>query len=229
MSASSTRLLVLGVVVIFGPANGYQLRRELLSWEVDRWAHLHPGSIYSMLGSLEKSGAIERFDLASDDGRTVAVYRPTASGLDEFLAGVEAAIADPPESGDLLPLRVAINFLTLLPRSVAVAALDRRIRRLWGALDAFDVRIDGFGDPPQVPPIVVRELALERDLVRAQLDWLHAVSAEVREGGFHFADDPGPDATWAPPADDPGHGMQEESVRYRRLIADRERRRSETA
>lgn len=43
MSALTTRILVLGVVRIFGPANGYQLRRELLSWEVERWAHLNPG------------------------------------------------------------------------------------------------------------------------------------------------------------------------------------------
>ena len=49
MSALTTRMLVLGAVRIFGPANGYQLRRELLSWEVERWAHIKPGSIYSML------------------------------------------------------------------------------------------------------------------------------------------------------------------------------------
>ena len=51
-------MLVLGAVQIFGPANGYQLRRELLSWEVERWAYLNPGSIYSMLTTLEKQGAI---------------------------------------------------------------------------------------------------------------------------------------------------------------------------
>ena len=67
MSALTTRILVLGPCSIFGPANGYQLRRELLSWEVERWAYLNPGSIYSMLTTLEKQGAIVRHDLEIDE------------------------------------------------------------------------------------------------------------------------------------------------------------------
>ena len=42
---SSTRLLVLGVVRIFQPVHGYDVRRELLSWRVDQWANVAPGSI----------------------------------------------------------------------------------------------------------------------------------------------------------------------------------------
>ncbi len=43
MAATETRLLVLGAVSLFEPVNGYQIRRELMSWEVDRWAHINPG------------------------------------------------------------------------------------------------------------------------------------------------------------------------------------------
>src|ERR1041384_1336086 len=101
MYALTTRLLVLGAVSIFGPANGYQLRRELLSWEVERWAHLNPGSIYSMLGTLEKQGAIERHDLTMDDaGRPVAVYTTTDAGEAEFVRLLTEAIATVPDSGD---------------------------------------------------------------------------------------------------------------------------------
>ena len=42
---ASTRLLVLGVVRIFQPVHGYDVRRELLSWRVDQWANVAPGSI----------------------------------------------------------------------------------------------------------------------------------------------------------------------------------------
>ena len=36
-------MLLLGAVALFEPVNGYQIRRELLSWQVDRWAHTNPG------------------------------------------------------------------------------------------------------------------------------------------------------------------------------------------
>ena len=67
MSALATRLLVLGVVRIFEPANAYQLRRELLSWEVDRWAHINPGSVYGMLATLEKAGLVDRHELVGSE------------------------------------------------------------------------------------------------------------------------------------------------------------------
>ena len=53
---STTRLLLLGVVRIFQPAYGYQLRRELITWEVQHWANINPGSIYTGLRTLAKHG-----------------------------------------------------------------------------------------------------------------------------------------------------------------------------
>ena len=66
---SSTRLLVLGAVRIFQPIHGYDVRRELLSWRVDKWANVAPGSIYNALKTLTKEkflkGNYERlFDAA---------------------------------------------------------------------------------------------------------------------------------------------------------------------
>ena len=63
---SSTRLLVLGCVRIFQPVHGYFLRRELVSWEVDQWAHVHPGSIYNALKSLTRSGLLEEVGVVAD-------------------------------------------------------------------------------------------------------------------------------------------------------------------
>ena len=44
MAADETRMLLLGAVALFEPVNRYQIRRELLSWQVDRWANVNPGS-----------------------------------------------------------------------------------------------------------------------------------------------------------------------------------------
>ena len=55
---SATRLLLLGTVRIFQPVHGYFVRRELLSWYADAWAHVNPGSVYNGLRSLVREGFI---------------------------------------------------------------------------------------------------------------------------------------------------------------------------
>src|SRR3954466_686313 len=83
MAAHETRMLLLGAVALFEPVNGYQIRRELLSWQVDRWAHTNPGSIYHGLSSLAGQGFLRRHDLV-DAGREVAVYELTDDGRTEL-------------------------------------------------------------------------------------------------------------------------------------------------
>ena len=61
---SATRLLVLGAVRIFQPAHGYLVRRELLSWDVENWAAINPGSIYNMLRTLTRDGLLAEVDTA---------------------------------------------------------------------------------------------------------------------------------------------------------------------
>lgn len=220
MSALTTRILVLGVVRIFGPANGYQLRRELLSWEVERWAHLNPGSIYSMLGSLERDGAVERHDLVMDDGgRPVAVYTITPAGDAEFLRLLIETIETVPDSGDALPLRVALNFAPALTRARILAAIDRRIAVLEMGIEGIEGKRRHLATIRTVPPHVVSELGLEIGLVRAQLGWLVEFAAEVRAGGLTFEGDPaGHGQSWQPGPDDPGWKMKAESEEYARRL-----------
>ena len=220
MSALTTRILVLGVVRIFGPANGYQLRRELLSWEVEQWAHLNPGSIYSMLGSLERDGAVERHDLVMDEGsRPVAVYTATPTGIAELDRLVIDAIETVPDPGDALPLRVAINFAPFLSRERYVEALERRIAAFGLAVQGIMTKQVHLTGNRSVPPHVVAELGLELGLVRAQLGWLVEHAAEVRGGAMTFAVE-GVVHDWGfePPADDPGWKMKAESDEYARRL-----------
>jgi DNA-binding PadR family transcriptional regulator len=224
MSALTTRMLVLGVVDIFGPANGYQLRRELLSWEVERWAHLNPGSIYSMLATLEKQGAIERHDIALEDGgREVAVYTMTDAGAAEFQSLVFDAIATVPDSGDALPLRVALNFGPTMTRERFLEAVRRRIDVLVMGREIILQKITQLQGMNTIPPHVVSELGLEIALVDAQIDWLRELETDVVGGGLDFIGDPDHGTRWAPPADDPGWAMAEERDRYVARIAARRR------
>jgi DNA-binding PadR family transcriptional regulator len=220
MSAFTTRMLVLGVVRLFGPANGYQLRRELLSWEVERWAHLNPGSIYSMLGTLERDGVVQRHDVAlEDDGRPVAVYTVTPAGDEEFLRMVTEAISTVPDSGDALPLRVALNFAPALTRAEVLDAVERRRNVLTMGAEIIEAKRTALARLTTVPPHVVSELGLEVALVQAQLDWLDEFATEVRAGELVFEGDPADKRPgWSPAPDDPGWRMKAESEQYARKL-----------
>ena len=224
MSALTTRMLVLGVVNIFGPANGYQLRRELLSWEVERWAHLNPGSIYSMLATLEKQGAIDRHDIALEDGgRPVAVYTMTDAGRAEFQNLVFEGIATVPDSGDALPLRVALNFGPVMPRTRFLTAVRGRIEVMVMGREMIVQKIAHLQKLNTIPPHVVSELGLELALIDAQLGWLRQLETEVDGGALEFIDDPHHGTSWSPAADDPGWAMAEERERYVARIAEQKR------
>ena len=66
---SATRLLLLGTVRIFQPVHGYFVRRELLSWHADAWAHLNPGSVYNGLRSLVREGFVAEVGTETEGGR----------------------------------------------------------------------------------------------------------------------------------------------------------------
>lgn len=212
MSALTTRMLVLGAVRIFGPANGYQLRRELLSWEVERWAHIKPGSIYSMLSTLEAQGAVERHDLPDPGGRPVAVYLITDAGDAELRRMLLESIEAVEDAGDLLPIRVAINFATLFTREEFLAAVRKRIALFVEGEVELGEKVIELAALDTIPPLVVSELELELAVIRAQRDWLLAFEKELVAGGVPgFV---GEHADWHPPQDDPGWRMALEREQY---------------
>ncbi|WP_232072102.1 PadR family transcriptional regulator [Phytohabitans flavus] len=53
---STTRMMILGLVSWMQPVHGYDVRRELLSWNADKWANVQPGSIYHALRKLTEEG-----------------------------------------------------------------------------------------------------------------------------------------------------------------------------
>jgi DNA-binding PadR family transcriptional regulator len=116
---STTRLLLLGAVRIFQPVHGYLLRRELLSWQVQDWAHVNPGSIYSGLRTLAKQALLEELP-----GDPVA-YRLTPDGEVEYQRLLSLALREPDWS-DPTRLLGGLCFFTTLPREEVREALRAR-------------------------------------------------------------------------------------------------------
>jgi DNA-binding PadR family transcriptional regulator len=219
MSALSTRILVLGVVKIFGPANGYRLRQELLSWQVERWAALNPGSIYSMLSTLAKQGAISRWDLsAGADVRSATVYTVTEAGEAEFHRLIVEALATVPDSGDVLPLRVVVNFTWTLPRDEFLRAARARRQVLAELIPQYAGAISELKGTTSVPPSIAIELGLEWGLAQAQLAWVDELIALVADGGLYFLGEDDK-VSWRPADDDSGWPMMLERQSYVERIA----------
>lgn len=212
MSAHETRLLLLGAVAMFEPVNGYQIRRELVSWEVDKWAHLNPGSIYHGLARLTEQGHVVRHGLR-DGTRDVAVYELTAQGRDE-LATLMRASLETVDPYDSVAFHAAFSMLPLLGRDEVLAALGARRRGLGEAIERFSEAEHAKGE--WGPPHAVRAVLLWRDTAVTELAWLEGTLRDIEDGSLRF--ERHEDWGWEPPADDPGWQMEADRTKYRTLL-----------
>jgi DNA-binding PadR family transcriptional regulator len=212
VAATATRLLLLGAVAIFEPVNGYQIRRELTSWQVDRWAHMNPGSIYGGLTTLTRQGHLVRHQLV-DGGREVSVYELTDSGRTELEDLVVRAL-ETVEMYDRSDFMAAFSMLpSVLPGERARQSLVRRRVALEQTVAEFaEVKMRSDA----VPPHVLRGALLWYDVTLAEVGWLREVIEELASGKLAIAS--GSEFGWTPPANDPGWQMNADRERYLALL-----------
>jgi DNA-binding PadR family transcriptional regulator len=186
--SSTTRLLVLGVVRIFQPVHGYEVRRELVSWRAQEWASVKPGSIYNALKSLTRDGYLEIVGTDQVGGRPErTTYKLTAAGEEEFriLLREEWWTVRPP----IDPLMAAISFIGYVTRNEAIAALEHRRSQIHGFvrhLEFATEALDGVDSP-----FHVREMhRLMNARISAELAWAEQLIARLRSGEYATADDP---------------------------------------
>lgn len=197
---SVTRLLVLGAVRIFQPTHGYLVRRELLSWQADQWAHLNPGSVYNALRSLSRDGL-----LAADDGPDINAgaaaapagpaaskvrYRLTADGETEFQRLVRLALWElhPYEPDWLL---AGMSFWWVLSRQEVLDALAARRTQLEGRQVASEYAAKAVGQSPFKPESVAEHFLLHREQLQGELAWVDAARERIASGAYWFDGEPG--------------------------------------
>jgi DNA-binding PadR family transcriptional regulator len=184
---SATRLLVLGGVRRFGRAHGYEIRRELISWGSDEWAHVNPGSIYHALRQLAKEGLLREHEVEeSDAGPPHVDYEITDAGRAEFLRLLRRALAvvdiRHPEM-----LTAGLAFLTELTRAEAVRLLRER-------LDGLAIRRASVAPHREArdPDDHLRELlgwwVHSADYAA---DWTRGLIGRLEAGAYVMADDSG--------------------------------------
>ncbi|MGY1601060.1 PadR family transcriptional regulator [Geodermatophilus sp. SYSU D00815] len=193
---STTRLLLLGAVRIFQPVHGYLLRRELLSWQVEDWAHVKPGSIYSGLRTLAGRGLVE--ELPGDP----VSYRLTADGEVEYRRLLDAALRRP-EPGDPSRLLAGLCFFTTLPRAEVREALRARDLVLEATASRMGAAVRDVEASRLAPASTVELFHVTRAWVDGERAWVREVCARLDAGHYRFAgEEPGPDlpveGVWPP-------------------------------
>jgi len=188
---STTRLLVLGVLRFMQPCHGYELRRELMTWQIEDWTNVKPGSIYSALKTLEKDGLIASAGADRTPGRPERIsYRMTAEGEREFQLMLRESwwrVANPIE-----PLAPALGFMLTLTRDEVIAAVDSRVVQLQVMVRELVLQRtaipDGATGEDGAPPEHVREMFSFLEMRHtAEIEWARGYLKRIRSGAYVFA------------------------------------------
>lgn len=189
---SSTRLLVLGVVRIFQPVHGYFVRRELLSWQAEQWAHLNPGSIYNALRTLTRDGFLEDLGTEVHGGRPARTsYRLTPDGETEFLTLEREALwnVDPFAPDNLL---AAWSFAWVFGRDEVTAAFEHRLQQIDASGQAAQYAIEGLRHDLGTPRHVAEHIRLNQSRLDGEATWARELLKRLHQGEYWFAGEPNP-------------------------------------
>jgi DNA-binding PadR family transcriptional regulator len=184
---STTRLLLLGAVRVFQPVHGYLLRRELLSWQVEDWAHVKPGSIYSGLRTLAAHGLVE--ELPGDP----VSYRLTPDGEVEYQRLLGLALRQP-EPGDPARLLAGLCFLTTLTREEAREALRARALMLEASSSGTASAARTLEGSRMAPASTAEMFHVVLRRLEGERAWVSDICGRLDAGYYRFAgEEPGPD------------------------------------
>jgi DNA-binding PadR family transcriptional regulator len=180
--------MILGLVSYLQPVHGYDIRKELTSWNVESWANVQPGSIYHALRRLTEDGLIEEVATEQVNNRPArTLYQLTVAGTAEYQAMLRKYWWEYQEPVD--PFLAAFAFLPSLPRAEAAGALRARARLLEGWAATY--RDSGHKWTGGKPPHVGWQFELTMVRCEAEARWCHDVASRIEAGeGQHFSEIP---------------------------------------
>ena len=199
----TTRLLILGLVRWLQPVHGYDVLKELMSWDVEEWGRVKRGSIYHGLKKLTADGCLEVVSQEQVDKRPArTTYKITAKGEAEFqqvlrdkLWGLECPVD---------PFFIAWSFAPVLGPRETAAILRNRAALLRDQIaetrerilhsQSTDPRLDTF-----LPAHVRAVMELNIQTSELSAAWCDDMArhAEKRELGFDEVHEYSPEAVAA--------------------------------
>jgi DNA-binding PadR family transcriptional regulator len=177
---SATRMMILGLVQWMQPVHGYDVRRELLSWSADKWANVHPGSIYHALRKMAQEGLLHEVSTEQVGGRPARTsYEITEKGRAEFQTLLRSGWWEVSPGPD--PFLAAFSFLPALPREEAAAALRNRAAQLRAGVQQMESAASSdWIDKKPVYVTWMWDLAAARS--EAEIAWCERTAVKIEAG-----------------------------------------------
>ncbi|WBB70983.1 PadR family transcriptional regulator [Micromonospora sp. WMMD812] len=174
-------MMILGLVKWMQPVHGYDVRRELLSWNADKWANVQPGSIYHALRKLTEEGLLRAVATEQVGGRPArTTYEVTPKGDDEFetlLRGFWWKVQEVPD-----PFVAAFSFLPAMPREEAAAALRNRATQLGAGVEWLRASLESDWVRDTKPVHVAWMFELWSARAEAEIAWCARIAERIESG-----------------------------------------------
>jgi DNA-binding PadR family transcriptional regulator len=179
--------MILGLVSWMQPVHGYDVRRELLSWQAEEWANISPGSIYHALRKLAEEGLLSPVATEQVGARPArTTYRITPKGEAEFGELLRRFWWEYEQPVD--PFLAGFGFLPALPRTEAAAALRNRVRLLRAAVETHKFAIASEWMRQTKPTHVAWMFELQVARLETEIAWCERIADRIEGGAELFPD-----------------------------------------
>lgn len=166
------------------PMHPYEMRVLIRERGHDRAFKIRESSVYDAVSRLADRGFIEPVEVSREGRRPErTVYAITEAGKDELGAWLWELASEP--SQEYPSFAAPLMFIYSLGRDRTIAAFTQRAAKLEGQVSSSDVYRQAFAtEMPDFPRVFAIEEEYAQAMRRAEIGWLRATIAELRDGTF---------------------------------------------
>jgi DNA-binding PadR family transcriptional regulator len=166
------------------PMHPYEMRSLMRERGHDRVFHIRESSVYDTVARLADRGFIEPVEVNREGRRPErTVYAITEAGRDELLVWMWDLASEPPAESP--SFAAPLMFIASLGKDRTLAAFQQRAARLEADISASEAYRRAFAEQiPDFPRLFGIEEEYTQAMRRAELAWVRATLAELRDGTF---------------------------------------------
>jgi DNA-binding PadR family transcriptional regulator len=166
------------------PMHPYEMRVLMRQRHHDRAFQIRESSVYDTVARLADRGLIEPVEVSREGRRPErTVYAITEAGRDELLDWLWELTSVP--DAEYPAFAAPLMFIYALGKDRAIAALSQRAARLEAEISSSDAFATAMlSEVPEFPRIFGIEEEYAQAMRRAELTWVRAIVAQLRDGTF---------------------------------------------
>ncbi len=180
----STKFIVLGSVLRRHTAHGYEVLKDIKSWEsVDRSTGINPGSVYHALNGMEQQGLLQSQQQQVEDAsdKKQRKYSITSAGYDFFIETLHIKL----ESTILSEFSLGLGFMQYSKREDVIQSLNVALEKnqdLRKYIQSLDIP-DSINDPSLNPVLADLWTGIHQDTA----NFIIKLIEQLDSGKFEFS------------------------------------------